>query len=102
MLDSVGANTKIESLSDVLRHKMRLTAICRCGHKATLDTEKLYRYYLVRGWDVRKHMLGDHICCSRCRSRPTELRVTHLLPDGPDWGPRTEDQWKALVKRMRG
>lgn len=98
----MSANIKIEDLGDCLRHGVHLAAICRCGHIGVLDRRKLWRYYLARGWSTRKHRVHEHIYCSKCRRRPAQLRVTHMMPQGPAWGPQTDAEWKQLVKAMRG
>lgn len=98
----VSANTRTETLADMAKHAKAVAAQCDCGHVGIVDLQKLLRLFWVRRWDTRVHMAVDHLRCTACGARPYRLRMTHQLPTGPDWGPRTEEDWKRLVARLRG
>ena len=89
-------------MSEIAGSGSNLLASCRCGHHGVLDGKRLARYYFVRRWNGRKHMIGDHLRCSSCGSRPVQVSPTFARPSGPGWGPGTEADWKRLVARLRG
>lgn len=98
----MGANRKIETLTDLTRYDSNVRAVCRCGRKGVIDGRKLSRYFFVRRWDTRVHMVGGHLRCSNCGARPVQIGFCHDKPTGPEWGPRDERDWKRLVARLRG
>ncbi|SOB86753.1 hypothetical protein SAMN06297144_1862 [Sphingomonas guangdongensis] len=98
----MSANTRIDSLWDVTRIGSNLAVFCDCGHSSIVDAKRCARWYGVHRFDIRWHVLARHLRCTKCRGRPSHLRVTHQLPTAPDRFPKTEDQWNALIKRQRG
>lgn len=97
----MGANFKYESLGE-LAGKFNLAVRCRCGHLGVLDSQKLTRLFFVKRWDSRKSAIGAHLRCSRCGARPIRWGITARLPAGPEWGPRDEQAWQRLIRRLRG
>ena len=98
----MGANIKVESLGDFSRYDCNVQAVCRCGHRGTIDLAKLKRWFDAHRWDTRVHMVVDHLRCSRCGRRPVRVIPVRRLADVPEWGPRSEDDWRRVVKRLRG
>ena len=98
----MGANTKIETLWDVTKHNGNLAVFCRCGHSSVVDAALLSRWYAAHCFDIKWHLIGDHLRCSQCKGRPERIRLTHQIPTAPTRFPRDEEGWKRLVKRLRG
>jgi hypothetical protein len=100
----MGANKKVETLEDVVRHKFELGIRCWCGHVGTISARDTVRWFVCHGWDTRVSMVGRHLWCSGCRRRRPSVRIGISAGTPVDWGryPRDEDGWKQLVKRLRG
>lgn len=98
----MSANTKIENLSDYFRVARNLEVRCGCGHRSVVDGEKLARWFFIHLWDTRKHLIRDHLRCTRCGNRPSEIRPASNAPTAPDRFPRDEAAWKRAVARLRG
>lgn len=96
----MGANIRLGQLSDYERHGANVLVECWCGHKGVLDAQKLRRWYFCHRWNDAVEVLGAHLRCSVCLSRPARIRATADKPDRPDWM-RYEHQWARLVKRLR-
>ena len=84
------------------RHGGNVVARCACGHRGVIDQKKLLRYFMVHRWDQRVHLIARRLKCSRCGKRPQRVGVSSRDPLGPAWGPQTEEDWKRLIKRLRG
>jgi len=97
----VSANTRFDVLADLPRRKANLQATCGCGHVGVVDAEKLMRWFFVQRWPSALAVVGMHLRCSLCRGRPIKLRPTLAKPSGPEWGPRTDADWKRVVQRLR-
>jgi hypothetical protein len=99
----VGANIKLERLSDVTRRGWNLGVQCECGHVAIVDAQRMERWYMCHRWDTRWHLLRDHLYCLSCRRcpAPVRLRPSAQQPTAPNRFPRTEEQWARLVKGLR-
>lgn len=87
---------------DMGRHGANVSARCACGHRGIIDQKKLQRYFMVQRWDERVHLIARRLKCSRCGRHPVRVSAAHHEPMGPPWGPATEDDWKRLIKRLRG
>lgn len=79
----MGANVKIERLSDVVRKGWQLGVRCPCGHKATLDARALLRLYDQRGWDTRIAFVHEHLPCSRCGRRVARVGISGDIGNDP-------------------
>lgn len=100
----MGANIKIETLGDVVRHGFNLAVQCSCGHRGVIDAAKMERWYRCHRWDTRKHMLREHLYCLRCGGRPAALRagITADLPNAARGRfPVNEEGWARLVRGLR-
>jgi hypothetical protein len=100
--DWVGANWRYETLSEIAGRGRNLLVVCEgCRRRRVLSGAKLARYFFVRRWDGRKHMIADRLRCIGCGARPSRWHDTAALPDGPEWGPQNEGDWRRLVARLR-
>lgn len=100
----MGANRKFETISDACPD-FNLVVHCECGHRAVLDAEKLSRWFSMHIWDQRKHMVGEHLRCTRCRRKWPKARIRiGICADLPtiDPFPKDEAGWKAKVRQLRG
>jgi hypothetical protein len=99
----VSANHRYETLTEMVDGGRNVAAICDgCGHRGVVSGRKLARFFWVRRWDGRKHLIPGRLRCSRCGARPAHLWPVYAKPTGPEWGPRSEADWKRLVARVRG
>lgn len=99
----MGANKKVEDLSDIARHGFELGVRCWCGHKATLSIGDTVRYFHCRQWPTSTFQCRRHFRCSKC-GRKGQVRVGVSAGLVTDHGvyPRREEDWKRLVRRLRG
>lgn len=97
----MAANTRLDSLSDLARHKANLRVSCRtCNKVSVIDAARFNRYCLLRCWNTQLEQLGHRLVCSRCGARASWLKPTREHP-GPDPFPRDERAWKLLYRRLR-
>ena len=96
----MGANTRLDRLSDYQRHSANVLVVCGCGHRGMLDTGKLRRWFFCHRWNDAIEVLGAHLRCSMCLGRPVRIRATPERPDRPEWMALDGD-WKRLVRRLR-
>lgn len=97
----MSANTRLDSLHHLIKHKANLLVTCRCGRQHIYDAQRFCRYALCRGWNTYLESLANRIRCDRCGRRGPHLKATPDLPTPADPFPRTEDAWAGLVRRMR-
>jgi hypothetical protein len=97
----VSWSVRLKDLSDFGRYDANLIAFCSCGHKGVLDAQKVYHWFYCHRWNTTFEMLGLHLRCSKCRSRPRRWGPSPLPPDRPEWMADERD-WARLVKRLRG
>lgn len=100
----MGINHKYESLSDVIRRNANLLVQCsfHCGNESVVDAKKMERWYRIHLWTCGMGQIGRHLRCSKCLGRPEYIRVTHHRANGPQLGPRTEEEWVKAIRRLRG
>lgn len=97
----MAANTRLDSLSDLVRHKANLKVHCRtCDKVSILDADRFGRYCLLRGWNSQLQQLGHRLRCGRCGAKNSHLKATPERA-GPDPFPRNEAAWKLLYRRLR-
>jgi len=97
----VAANTRLDSLSDLCRHKANLRVTCRtCDKVSVIDAERFNRYCLLRCWNTQLGQLGSRLVCSRCGARRSHLGPTRERA-GSDPFPDDERGWKLLYRRLR-
>nr|WP_231708377.1 hypothetical protein [Sphingomonas populi] len=81
---------------------MNLSVECgSCGHQGVVDGPKLWRWFAVHRWNGSIERVGQHLRCSVCKRRPSKLEATQAQPS-VEFGPRSEREWQAVVKRLRG
>jgi hypothetical protein len=97
----VSANTRLQSLHDLVKHKANLRVTCRCGKVHVYDAARFCRYAMVRHWNTYLEALGHRIKCDQCGRRNPHLRAVPDPPTPADPFPRSEDEWKRLVRRLR-
>ncbi|SEN51131.1 hypothetical protein SAMN05192583_2930 [Sphingomonas gellani] len=98
----MGANTRLDSLSDLIKHKANVKLICPCGRVHIFDAERLNRYALLRSWNTQLEALRYRVRCTECQGRGVRLKATPEPPTLADPFPRTEVEWKRLHRRLRG
>jgi ribosomal protein S27AE len=97
----VGANTRLDSLHDLMRHKANLRVDCgTCSKVSVLDASRFARYCLLRGWNTQLETLYSRLTCGRCGARPARLRAVPARA-GKDPFPNGEREWKRLYQRLR-
>ena len=97
----MSANTRLDSLSDLVRHKANLRVQCRtCDKVSIIDASRFSQYCLLRRWNAYLEQLGYRLRCSRCGAKNSYLRATceWALPDP---FPTGEQGWKQLYRRLR-
>jgi hypothetical protein len=100
----MGANIRLLTLGDFMRHDANLKVWCRaCDHSGVLSTERVQRWYHCHRWNDHMDIIGAHLRCSVCRGRPGAIRpVPATMPlTFPEWM-ALESEWGKLVKRLRG
>jgi hypothetical protein len=95
------ANTRLDSLGDLIKHQANLMVRCRCGSEHIVDAERFRRYCRLRGWNNQLEALRTRLRCRGCGRRPDRVRATPSPATLADPFPRTERDWQALQKRMR-
>lgn len=95
----MSANFRPETLMQ-LAGRGNVAAICRCGHRGVLDGPKLSRYFVLRLWDGRLHVVGDRLRCTRCGARSPTIRISGERPT-IDFGPRDEGEWQQLLETAK-
>jgi hypothetical protein len=98
----VAANTRLDSLHDLIRHKANLRVTCQCGKVHVYDAVRFCRYAMVRMWNVQLEALRHRIKCDRCGRRGPHMRAVPDAPTPADPFPRTEGEWERLSRRLRG
>jgi hypothetical protein len=98
----VSANTRLDSLSDLIKHKANLQVDWPCGRRHVFDAQRLNRYASLRGWNSQLFTMRAYLKCRCCRAMPDRLRATPEPPTPDDPFPRDERGWTALHRRMRG
>jgi hypothetical protein len=97
----VGANTRLDSLSDLARHRANLRVQCRtCERVAVIDAARFNRYCLLRRWNNQLAQLGVRLTCGGCGARNVHLKATPEAA-GADRFPRDERAWKQLYRLLR-
>lgn len=97
----MSANTRFETLEDVVRKDGNLRVQCSCRHWHVFDGGRLSRWFRCHGWDTRMHMLRERLKCGRCGKRPERVRPTAEKPTARDPFPIDEQGWERLVKNLR-
>lgn len=97
----MSANSRLDSLSDLIKHQANLMLLCGCGRVHVFDARRFNRYALLGGWNTQLGALGIHLKCGGCGKRP-KLKATPEPPTPADPFPRTEAEWKRLHRRLRG
>ena len=97
-------NRTYRTLWDVTKWNANLHVQCsfHCGNESVVDAQLMQRWYGIHRWDFTMPQIWRHLRCSQCLGRPEYIKVTHKPPDGPRWAPKTEAEWVAVVKRLRG
>lgn len=100
----MGMNRRFETLWDVTRWDANLHVQCsfHCGNDSVVDAKLMQRWYGIHRWDFHMARIGKHLRCSKCLGRPEYIKITYNPANGPRWGPQSEREWVAAVKRLRG
>jgi hypothetical protein len=100
-LCDVSANTRLDSLHDLARHKASLRIVCRtCDKVRTFDAQRFARYCMLRGWNTQLASLSARLVCQQSGARNGHLSATPDRP-GPDPFPKAEADWKQLFRQLR-
>ena len=95
----MSVDTRLDSLSDLIRQKANMRATCRtCGKVSVVDAQRFARYCLLRCWNTHLEALACRMICRQCPARGAYLKATRERA-GPDAFPRGEYAWKRLSKR---
>nr|WP_294168402.1 hypothetical protein [uncultured Sphingomonas sp.] len=98
----MSANTRLDSLSDLIKHKANLRVECRtCEKVSVIDAKRFNRYCLLRCWNNQLEALSVRLMCSGCGARGARVKATRAKP-GPDPFPVGEQAWKRLYRSLRG
>ena len=66
----MSAATRLDSLSDLVKHKANLRVTCRtCEKGSVIDAHWFARYCLLRCWNSQLEALAPRLLCSRCGAR---------------------------------
>jgi hypothetical protein len=98
----MAANTRLDSLHDLIKHKANLRMTCQCGRQHVYDAARLCRYAMCRNWNVQLEALSSRLRCGQCGRRGPRLRAVPDAPTPDDPFPRDEAEWTRLVRRLRG
>lgn len=98
----MSANTRLDSLHDLIKHKANLRVTCPCGKFHIYDASRFARYALVKQWNTQLEALRHRIRCEACGRRGPHMRAVANPPTPADPFPQTEAEWKLLVRRLRG
>lgn len=97
----VAANTRLDSLHGLVRHKANLRVQCQtCDKVSVIDAGRFSRYCLLKGWNTYLEQLSQRLRCSRCGAQNSSLKATQDRP-GPDPFPLGERAWKQLYRCLR-
>lgn len=97
----MSANTRLDSLHDLVRRKANLRVQCRtCDKVSIIDAGRFARFCLLKGWNTYLEQLSYRLRCSRCGAKNSCLKATPERP-GPDAFPAGERAWKLLYRRLR-
>lgn len=98
----VSANTRLDSLHDLIKHKANVRVTCRtCDKVSVFDAQRFGRYCLLKCWNTQLEALACRLICSRCGARGAHLTATREKA-GADPFPRGEQAWKRLLRALRG
>ena len=98
----MSANTRLDSLSDLIKHKANLRVTRQtCEKVSVIDARRFARYCLLRCWNDQLEALASRLICSRCGGRGAHLKATRERA-GPDPFPKDERGWKLLFRSLRG
>jgi hypothetical protein len=97
----VGANTRLDSLSDLARHRANLRVRCKTYNGVVvIDAGRFNRYCLLRRWNNQLAQLGVRLSCGGCGAPNVHLQAT-ATPAGSDRFPKDEQGWRQLYRRRR-
>ena len=97
----MAANTRLDSLHDLARHKASLRVECRtCSNVHLFSAERFARFCMLRSWNAQLASLSARLVCSRCGARKAHLSAVPERP-GSDPFPQSEAGWKQLHRRLR-
>ena len=102
MLPGMGANVRAETISELAGRGNLAMSCSRCDRKGVVDGPRAARYFFCQRWDTNVARAGRHFRCIECGGTATRIGLTYADPTVPGWGPRSEEQWKRLVARLRG
>jgi len=96
-------NLKWDNLDLYVRREANIYARCfHCNRTTVFDAKRLYRYFLAHCWHTNIESVYRHLYCIRCKRRPGKIGPSRELHNAPRFLPETDDQWKRLVRRLRG
>jgi hypothetical protein len=75
----------------------------KCPRSSTIDGPGLIRYFAARCWPEDLESAKPHLRCVKCGAKGPLIERSAETPLSPGWQPpQTEQEWKALVRRLRG
>ena len=98
----MAANFNPETISEIARRGNLGMRCARCGRRGVVDGPRAARYFFCQRWDGHVSRAGWHFRCIVCGGTGTRIALTFALPTVPGWGPRSEQEWQRLVRRLRG
>lgn len=102
MRGAMGANFRAETISEIAGRGNLAMTCSRCGRQGVVDGPRAARYFFCQRWDGHTARAGRHFRCIECGGTATRIGLTYALPTAPGWGPRSEEDWRRLVRRLRG
>ena len=62
----MAANTRLDSLHDLVKHKANLRVTCRCGKQHVYDAARFCRYAMCKSWNTQLEALVQQIRYEQC------------------------------------
>lgn len=98
----MSANTRLDSLEHLIKHKANVRVTCRtCDKVSVIDARRFARCCMLRCWNDQLEALASRMHCARCGARGAHLKATREHA-GPDPFPQGEQAWKRLFRSLRG
>lgn len=90
------------SLSEASLHGFAIRIACKaCKYQRTVDTQPLSALFRARRWRDDFISVSNRMRCRRCDKKLCSVGATATKPDSVPIGPTSDQEYHALIKRMR-